>query len=183
MNKLTLNAAVKKYGNLKDRPKEEVIQVLAADEKKYSIEDMEDIFATINQLQVNVGTKEDSAKKATPNDSIDLSFLEDYGQLQAIPTKDEDGEIEYKPTEQFTKYIETVEGLRLDEMKDFYQYNASGQFRFTKRGNAVLTGIKLERPQPIHTTRITVKDALEMNRQIYDRNNPPSNSRYFLLKK
>jgi len=175
MNKLSLNAAVKKYKDLIGKSKEEIINVLSKDEKQYS-------EAECNEIYESLQNKEISSKKIDKF-QVDLSWLLDYSRLEAIQEKDDDGDLILKPSLEFKRYQELEDSLLLDNKYDFYQFFASGQFKKKKDGTDLLIGIVINRPQSIHTTRIPLKIAKELNRQIYDKNNPPSNSRYFLLKK
>lgn len=174
MNKLTLNAAEKKYsGKIKNLNETEIKELLAKDAKQYKGEEIEEIYSSL------IAPKEDEplGKKG-----IDLSFL-DYEQLRAIPTKDDDGDTILMPSETFKKYNELIESLPIYDHYTFYQFMASGHFRQTSKGKWILTGIQINKSQPVNSTSITLAVANELNRQIDDRNNPPSNSRYYLLKK
>lgn len=106
-----------------------------------------------------------------PNDSIDLSEF-DYTKLEG---------------DDFQKYLKLVNSLNGHASHDFTQYMASGIFKKELNANLdpvhTLIGIKINRVAPVNTTRIPVKIARELNDQINNRDNPASNSRYFLLKK
>jgi hypothetical protein len=109
--------------------------------------------------------------KKLPNDNLDLSNF-DYDNLTG---------------ESFEKYQELVNSLPGHENRDFVQYMASGVFKTILNDNAdkevVLVGIKINNIKPVNVTRVPVNVARNLNAQIMDRNNPSSNSRYFLLKK
>jgi hypothetical protein len=106
-----------------------------------------------------------------PNDNLDLSGF-DYDNLTG---------------ESFKKYLELVNSLPGHENRDFVQYMASGVFKVILNDNAdkevVLVGIKINNIKPVNFTRVPVNVARNLNAQIMDRNNPASNSRYYLLKK
>lgn len=106
-----------------------------------------------------------------PNDSLDLSKF-DYDNLTG---------------EAWKEYREMFDKLPGHENRDFVQYMASGVFKTVLNDNAdketVLVGIKLNQSKPVNHTRIPVHMARNLNAQIMDRNNPASNSRYYLLKK
>jgi hypothetical protein len=106
-----------------------------------------------------------------PNDNLDLSGF-DYDNLTG---------------ESFKKYLELVNSLPGHENRDFVQYMASGVFKTILNDNAdkevVLIGIKINNIKPVNFTRVPVNVARNLNAQIMDRNNPASNSRYYLLKK
>ena len=119
----------------------------------------------------NKELKKVEVKEKLPNDKLDLSGF-DYDNLTG---------------ESFQKYQELVNSLPGHENKDFVQYMASGVFKTILNDNAdkevVLIGIKINNIKPVNFTRVPVNVARNLNAQIMDRNNPASNSRYFLLKK
>ena len=119
----------------------------------------------------NKELKKVEVKEKLPNDNLDLSGF-DYDNLTG---------------ESFQKYQELVNSLPGHENKDFVQYMASGVFKTILNDNAdkevVLIGIKINNIKPVNFTRVPVNVARNLNAQIMDRNNPASNSRYFLLKK
>jgi hypothetical protein len=115
--------------------------------------------------------EKEEVKPSLPNDNLDLSEF-DYDNLTG---------------ESFTKYQELVNSLPGHENRDFVQYMASGVFKTILNDNAdkevVLIGIKINNIKPVNFTRVPVNVARNLNAQIMDRNNPASNSRYYLLKK
>ena len=119
----------------------------------------------------NKELKKVEVKEKLPNDNLDLSSF-DYDNLTG---------------ESFQKYQELVNSLPGHENKDFVQYMASGVFKTILNDNAdkevILIGIKINNIKPVNFTRVPVNVARNLNAQIMDRNNPASNSRYFLLKK
>jgi len=119
----------------------------------------------------NKELKKVEVKEKLPNDNLELSSF-DYDNLTG---------------ESFQKYQDLVNSLPGHENKDFVQYMASGVFKTILNDNAdkevILIGIKINNIKPVNTTRVPVNVARNLNAQIMDRNNPPSNSRYFLLKK
>lgn len=119
-----------------------------------------------------MATKEKEVIASTGfNDSLDLKDF-DYENLNG---------------ESFKKYLDIVNNLNGFEQRDFEQYMANGIFKkeldpsLTPRD--VLIGIKINLIKPVNTTRVPVRIARDLNAQIMDRNNPESNSRYYLLKK
>jgi hypothetical protein len=114
---------------------------------------------------------QEQKKPSLPNDDLDLSGF-DYDNLTG---------------ESFKKYQELVNSLPGHENRDFVQYMASGVFKTILNDNAdkevVLVGIKINNIKPVNFTRVPVNVVRNLNAQIMDRNNPASNSRYFLLKK
>jgi len=110
-------------------------------------------------------------KPALPNDNLDLSGF-DYDNLTG---------------ESFVEYDKLVNSLNGFENRDFVQYLANGVFKTILDDNAdkkiILVGIKINNIKPVNQTRIPVNIARNLNAQIMDRNNPASNSRYYLLKK
>lgn len=124
------------------------------------------------ETKVPVEEADKKPKKAKqPNDSIDISEF-DYMKLEG---------------ESFEKYMKLVSGLNGHASHDFTQYMASGIFKKELNANLdpihTLIGIKINRAAPVNTTRIPVKIARDLNDQINNRDNPPSNSRFYLLKK
>ena len=119
----------------------------------------------------NKELKKVEVKEKLPNDDLDLSEF-DYDNLTG---------------ESFQKYQDLVNSLPGHENKDFVQYMASGVFKTILNDNAdkevILIGIKINNIKPVNTTRVPVNVARNLNAQIMDRNNPASNSRYYLLKK
>ena len=119
----------------------------------------------------NKELKKVEVKEKLPNDDLDLSEF-DYDNLTG---------------ESFQKYQELVNKMPGHENKDFVQYMASGVFKTILNDNAdkevILIGIKINNIKPVNYTRVPVNIARNLNAQIMDRNNPASNSRYFLLKK
>lgn len=110
-------------------------------------------------------------KEVKPNDNLDLSGF-DYDNLT---------------DESFEKYQALVNSLPGHENRDFVQYMASGVFKTILNDQAdkvvVLVGIKINNIKPVNQTRVPVQVVRNLNAQIMDRNNPASNSRYYLLKK
>jgi len=183
MNKISLNAAVKRFTPLIEGKKEdEIREMILSDDKKFTQLETDEIYAAIC-TQFN--KPKEAAKevvKISPNDELDLSFLSDYSQLNAIPYVDEDGEGNIKASDDYKKYIELVDKLPLQKMFDFHQFNGRNQLRTTKSGKLLPVGVVIFKDKPINTTRIPVWMAKEYNAQI-DPTNPDTNTRYFLLKK
>ena len=106
-----------------------------------------------------------------PNEDLDLSGF-DYDNLNG---------------ESFEKYQALIKSLNGFQNRDFVQYMASGIFKVELNDNADkvhrLVGIRINNPRPVNQTRIQINLATNLNDQIHDRNNPASNSRYYLLKK
>ena len=89
--------------------------------------------------------------------------------------------------DRFTEYIAMVNGLNGFQNRDFVQYLATGIFemKFDAQLNKVevLVGIKINKQPAINGSRMPVNAARDLNKQIMDKNNPATNSRYWLLKK
>lgn len=106
--------------------------------------------------------------------------------------------------EKWEAYQKVMQSLKARQLYDFEEYNAVGQF---KRINDpitdevietnILIGIQLVKDAPLKTTRIELqhiedwrfdqrsqklKLAAGLNAQIYDKSNPKTNSRFYLLK-
>jgi hypothetical protein len=126
----------------------------------------------------SVSVKPDAA---APNANIDLSAF-DYNKF--APETPQDAEAS---AAMFKEYQALVNNLNVHESRDFVQYMASGVFKTVLNDNAdkvvVLVGIKINNIKPVNTTRIPVGMAKNLNEQIMNRDNPASNSRYYLLKK
>lgn len=129
-------------------------EAILADEKNFTEDEANEILAAI-------------AKEP----KIDLSDF-DYSNLEG---------------KSFEDYQEIVGKLFLDEKYDFEEWNAIAvtEFEFDRKtGNKtqIITGIKLMGNKPVMNTRITLRQALEINRHVTtvatDRN-----SKYLLLKK
>lgn len=108
---------------------------------------------------------------ADPNADLDLSEF-DYENLTG---------------EKFAKYQALVKSLNGYQNRDFEQYMASGIFKMTLNANMdkeeVLDGIRLNQSKPLNKTRVPVNSIRNLNAQIMNKNNPHTNSRYYLLKK
>jgi len=106
-----------------------------------------------------------------PNADLDLSEF-DYENLKG---------------ESFAKYQALVQSLNGFQNRDFEQYMASGIFKMTLNANMdkeeVLDGIRLNQSKPLNKNRVPVNSIRNLNAQIMDKNNPHTNSRYYLLKK
>lgn len=106
-----------------------------------------------------------------PNSDLDLSGF-DYNNLSG---------------ESFKKYQELVNSLNGFQSRDFTQYFATGIFKMELNDRMdkveVLVGIKMNKTAAINNSRMPVASARDLNKQIMDKNNPATNSRYWLLKK
>ena len=164
MNHLLLKSIIKQY---KDTPEEQLNEALQKDDRNFSEESIAEIQSAIKKYE----EPEVSKKEVLPNDNLDLSGF-DYDNLTG---------------ESFEKYQELVNKLPGHENRDFVQYMASGVFKTVLNDNAdkviVLVGIKINQIKPVNQTRVPVQVVRNLNAQIMDRNNPASNSRYYLLKK
>ncbi|GEM_PF-3628847 len=90
----------------------------------------------------------------------------------------------------FKQYQDVVAGLFLNDKYDFEMWKASSMIEYeedrkskTPRKIEIMVGIILNGNKPIQTTRIKLKDALELNRQVSHNLADAGNSKYFLLAK
>ena len=108
--------------------------------------------------------------KTKPNESLDLSGF-DYGNLKA---------------DSFKAYEEFINSLELNKAYDFQLFKVTPLF--TERYPGIqgspkdFTGIVIKNLVPENTTRITVKNALNYNAQIFN-DHGRTNGKYYLLKK
>lgn len=87
----------------------------------------------------------------------------------------------------FTDYQDTLGELLLNEKYDFEEWNAIilPKFRLnedTGDKEEYINGVQLMGAKPVMTTRITLKQAIELNRFATTRKDD-RNSKYYLLKK
>jgi hypothetical protein len=111
-------------------------------------------------------------ERVNPNAELQLERF-DYGELQG---------------ESFKEYKELIASMKMQQHYDFEQYMTSGIFEkeFDKKTGQVyddLVGIRINNTKPVNTTRIPLRIAIELNMQIFNKDNPATNSRYYLLKK
>jgi hypothetical protein len=126
--------------------------------------------------------------KASPNDELDLSSF-NYNELTGESFKN------YVKLAGDHSAMEIVEGdvvpirgsLEENKAYDFVLLKAVPvmQARFPGMENTPYdyVGIKVKEPKPIHTTRISVKTALEHNRQILNAHSRAGHGKYYFLKK
>lgn len=169
MNGNTLKSVVTKYGHLESSALADAVK---SDDRQFNDDEIAEIISAIKTSKVST---EDSAavKTVSPNDKIAHQLKQfDYENLTG---------------EEWDKYSKLVASLSGHENFDFVQYMASGKFQKKQDENLhiydALVGIVINNIKPLNTTRVPMKVARDLNAQIYNRENPPSNSRYFLLKK
>lgn len=166
MNHLRLKAAVEKY---KETAVEDLPAVLAADTEKNYTED--DIAEIVDAIKAGPPDTKHEEKAKGANDDLDLSAF-DYDNLKG---------------ESFAKYETMIKSANGFKDRDFTQYMASGIFETKFDANLnkveVLVGIRINNIKPVNHTRIPVRMAIDLNRQIMNKDNPATNSRYYLLKK
>lgn len=112
------------------------------------------------------------AGNPTPNKGLPLENI-DYSNLNG---------------EAFKNYMEIVNGLLLNTKYDWEMWKASSEQkkRFNEDTGKVddyIAGIKLNGNKPIQTTRITLRDALQLNAQVSHNQADAGNSKYLLLAK
>jgi hypothetical protein len=129
-----------------------------------------------------------TAKAASPNDELDLSGF-NYEDLTGQSFKD------YVALVGDHSAMEIIDGVDVP-MRGELQQNKSYDFVLLKAVPVMVArfpgmkdtpydyvGIKVKEPKPIHTTRITVKTALEHNRQILNAHSRAGHGKYYFLKK
>lgn len=169
LHHMTLKAALSKYS---ETTAEKLPAEIAADTNRYTPEEIDEIIAAISEAKLAPApTPENSSPAAGTNQDLSLIGY-DYNNLTG---------------ESFEKYMAMFSKLDGHKNRDFVQYMASGKFELQHDKNLnkveVLVGITMNKVEPVNTTRIPVSMARDLNAQIYNRDNPPSNSRYYLLKK
>ena len=186
MNHLRLKSALDKYSAKLYSSPDELKSDLYADDKQYSADEIAEIISNITPPSNSTGFKL-TERKPSPNDNLSLDQF-DYNKFGDMSTNElNEPVIDPNSKRSFAEYIKLVNGLNGFENRDFVQYMASGVFQRVMNANMepvfVLVGLKINKAEPVNHTRIPVSAARNLNVQIVDRNNPPSNSRYYLLKK
>lgn len=108
----------------------------------------------------------------SPNKGLELNDI-DYSNLQGPA---------------FKQYQEVIDDLILNDKYDFEMWLATSvrKFRVNEDNGdreEYIAGIQLNGNKPIQTTRIKVKDALELNKQVSHNQGDRGWSKYYLLKK
>ena len=185
MNKLSVNAAIKRLGDVKDKTDAEIKELLAKDEKNFSAEDIEEIFSVLKgEKPAKVETKK-AEKPKHLNDGLGLEDI-DYNNFMPIVSINEDDEQVFKSTEDFQKYREIEKNLIWNKQYQFDYIKARGQYRKKADGTMVLVGIKIISSTPINSPAIEgrhiiglFKDHTGLNAQIHN----PENDKFYLLQK
>jgi hypothetical protein len=140
------------------------------------------------QPETNSKSQKADIQKASPNDELDLSGF-NYEDLTGDSFKD------YVRLAGDHSAMEVVGGeevpirgtLQENKSYDFVLMKAvpvmQARFPGMKDTPFDYVGIKVKEPKPIHTTRITVKTALEHNRQILNAHSRAGHGKYYFLKK
>jgi hypothetical protein len=189
LNKTQLKAAVKKYSGLKesndrDSAKEAIIQ-----SKEYSDEEAEQIVAAIYDTE-NGATAVEPKKAFKPNDELDLSGF-DYKNLTGKKFKEYVelvGDRAYVEFDSESGTENPVTGkLLLEDVYDFVQHRVDvvmkARFPGVKDTPYDFNGLKVKNDTPEHTTRISVRHALEFNLQILNAHSRAGHGKYYFLKK
>ena len=108
-----------------------------------------------------------------------------FNLLELNETENEDGNQVYTECKTFNEYQNALGSLDATKLRDFIKVNAVGCFRtkINSKGDKVLAlvGIKAIKDKPLHITRITVQAAQRLNAQIWNTNNLPECSIYYLV--
>lgn len=120
-----------------------------------------------------------------PNDAIQEALKDiDYNKL--IPVQDNEGATA-EAAANLAKYNAIVGTLFDTQQYDFTQYKAAPTLKKILNDQAdkitVMTGIRLVSQTPINHSRMQLWAAKDLNSQISNPNNPPTNSRYYFLTK
>ena len=188
MNKLSVNAAIKRLGDVKDKTEAEIKELLAKDEKNFSVEDIEEIFATLKGEKPAKAESKKDVKDTKPkhlNEGLGLEDI-DYNNFMPLVSTNEDDETIFKSTEDFQKYREIEKNLVWNKSYKFDYIKARGQYRKKADGTQVLVGIRIISHDPINSPTIEArhviglfKDHTGLNSQVHN----PENDKFYLLQK
>ena len=179
MNKISLNAAVKRYNSEAALPENELKELLAKDEKNYNAEQIEEIYKALKSEKIE--TKKDPMPH-NYNEGLDLEDI-DYGNFMPTITVNDDDEEILKATSDFQNYRALEGKLLWNKIYEFDCVRARGQFKTKADGKTrVLIGLKLL-GQIKFTTKTEYRHIRDLNFQILNPDTPESNSIYYLLKK
>lgn len=152
----------------------------------------ENVSAELEQTQPEPEPlKASKPKKAelSPNDELDLEGF-DYKNLTGEKFKEYVrlvGDRSYLEKNDANKYVPVNGSLLLEEKYDFVLLPAQPVMtaRFPGMENTPwdYLGVKAKSTDPIHTTRISVKTALEYNAQIINQHSRAGHGKYYFLKK
>ena len=190
MNKLILKAAIKRLGDVKEKTEAEIKTLLAEDSKNFSGAEIEEIYKTVSEPEIKETPKsKEPVKQINLNDGLGLEEI-NYENFMPIKTTNDDGEEILKATPDFLKYKEVEKKLILNKQYKFDQLRAYGQFRKKSNGDSVLIGIQIISSDPINSPTLEARHIIGLdirdnglNAQIHNPSTPPSNSRFYLLKK
>lgn len=105
---------------------------------------------------------------------------------ELFETEIEDGEEVFKECENWKKYQKEAEKHFGSKQIDFVKVNAVGCFRVKENSKGIkvpyMVGLKCLKEKVIHTTRIELRIADSLNAQIWNVNNIPECSVYYLVK-
>lgn len=159
---------------------------------KTSIDEFyENVSSELEQDQQEPKQEKSSKQKAitSPNDELDLEGF-DYKNLTGEKFKEYVrlvGDRSYQEKNDVGKYVPVNGSLLLEEKYDFVLLPAQPVMvaRFPGMENTPwdYIGVKAKGTDPIHTTRISVKTALEYNAQIINQHSRAGHGKYYFLKK
>jgi hypothetical protein len=187
MNIKKKEAAVKKYFPLlSEKSIEEVTELIKADEKGYAESEVAEIAAALLE---GPKTVQDSPKKS-PNAGLDLSAF-NYKELTGKKFKEYVelvGDRNYTEFDSESGEEKSVNGtLLLDDVYDFVQHRVDvvmkARFPGVKDTPYDFNGLRVKNDTPEHTTRISVRHALEFNLQILNAHSRAGHGKYYFLKK
>lgn len=181
-------SAINKYAPLlaEGKPADEIKAAIAADEKKFTPEEVEEIFQALGKPADENDAETEPEVPKTGNASLDLSRF-NYGNMVGQP---------------FLDYMELIDSLPMHEKYDFEQYKVSPvvreRFPGMKNTPIDVIGFTIRDNAPVKTTRILPAHARDNNGRImekhgfkslvgaqWDKNggNPNSYGLIYLLKK
>ena len=104
---------------------------------------------------------------------------------ELFETEEEDGGLVYKECEAFKEYQKELSKIDASKQINFIKVNAVGCFRQILNSKAVavprLVGLKMNKDKVLHKTRIDKQTAERLNSQIWNTNNLPECSIYYLV--
>jgi hypothetical protein len=182
MNKLTLNAAVKRHSELKGQSHDEIVAVLKTDPKNFTDDEILEIIAAMDIKQPEQKEPEQSPliPKKDINNGLGLEDI-DYMKFAGV------GNDEEKDYSKFEKYQQVIKKFPRRQNFDFEKYNAVGVFITALNKNMdkykKFVGVRFVNSAPECVTRCPIDTIEVLNHQIGDVTNNPANSIYYLLKK
>jgi hypothetical protein len=189
MKAITKKEVTAKFAELKTQgaTREELADLLKKDPSKPNAKEQKEILDAI--FEPASGGGQNGNKNTANEDVMELLADIDYSNLKG---------------EMFKKYVSIVGDRSFIEIKDGQEFPVRGQllenqeFDFIQvKAKPILqpryagvqgtpmdyVGVEVTSDKPLHTTRMAVKQALEMNAQILNQHSRAGHGKYYLLKK